>query len=84
LQGYIGHVRRQLKTWLPSLVGTERDQQRSIPARAWAAAVAKWTQPLVTVERIRSVTGDLVRQQNKAAEHDKAKAGVKTEVPSKN
>jgi 3-oxoacyl-[acyl-carrier-protein] synthase-3 len=44
----------------------------------WAAAVVKWTQPLVTVERIRSVTGDLVRQQ------DKSKASVKAEVPSKN
>jgi hypothetical protein len=40
----------------------------------WAAAVVKWTQPLVTVERIRSVTGDFVRQQDKA----------KAEVPSKN
>jgi hypothetical protein len=38
----------------------------------------KWTQPLVTVERIRSVTGDLVRQQ------DKAKASVKAEASSKN
>jgi hypothetical protein len=36
--------------------------------------VSKWTQPLVTVERIRSVTGDFVRQQDKA----------KAEVPSKN
>jgi hypothetical protein len=44
----------------------------------WAAAIGKWTQPLVTVERIRSVTGDLVRQQ------DKAKAGVNGEAPSKN
>jgi hypothetical protein len=45
---------------------------------SWAAAVGKWTQPLVTVEKIRSVTGDLVRQQ------DKAKSGEKAEVSSKN
>jgi hypothetical protein len=36
--------------------------------------VRKWTQPLVTVERIRSVTGDLVRQQNKAEEREKLTA----------
>jgi hypothetical protein len=48
------------------------------PDDSWAAPVSKWTQPLVTVERIRSVTDDLVRQQNKA------KVGEKAEVPSKN
>jgi hypothetical protein len=46
--------------------------------------VKKWTQPLVTVERIRSVTGDLVREQNKAKTAEKAKASVNGEVPSKN
>jgi hypothetical protein len=40
--------------------------------------VKKWTQPLKTVERIRGVTDDLVRQQSKA------KAGVNGEGPSKN
>jgi hypothetical protein len=50
------------------------------PARRfkWAAALVKWTQPLVTVERIRSATGDMVRQQ------DKVKASVNAEAPSKN
>jgi hypothetical protein len=42
--------------------------------------VVKWTQPLVTVERIRSVTGDMVRQQDKVT----AKASVNGETPSKN
>jgi hypothetical protein len=42
--------------------------------------VVKWTQPEVTVERIRSVTGDLDRQQNKPANREKAKAGVNGEV----
>jgi hypothetical protein len=36
--------------------------------------------PLVTVERIRSVTGDLVRQQNKAANRERAKASVNGEA----
>jgi hypothetical protein len=51
------------------------------PSRApvtWAATNIKWTQPLVTAERTRSVTGDLVRQQ------DEAKASVKAEALSKN
>jgi hypothetical protein len=36
--------------------------------------VRKWTQPLVIVERIRNVTGDLVGQQNNAAEREKLTA----------
>jgi hypothetical protein len=29
----------------------------------WAAAVSKWTHPLVTVEKVRDVAGDIVREQ---------------------
>jgi hypothetical protein len=36
--------------------------------------VRKWTQPLVTDERIRTVAASLVRQQNEAAEREKLTA----------
>jgi hypothetical protein len=29
----------------------------------WAAAVVKWTHPLVTVQKVRDVAGDIVREQ---------------------
>jgi 3-oxoacyl-[acyl-carrier-protein] synthase-3 len=42
----------------------------------WAAAVVKWTQPVVTVERVGTVAGDRVREQAKA----KRKNGVQPEA----
>jgi hypothetical protein len=40
----------------------------------WAAAVVKWTHPLVTVQKVRHVAGDIAREQeeNHAAEPVKA------------
>jgi 3-oxoacyl-[acyl-carrier-protein] synthase-3 len=42
----------------------------------WAAAVVKWTQPVVTVERVGNVAGGRVREQAKA----KRKNGVQSEA----
>jgi 3-oxoacyl-[acyl-carrier-protein] synthase-3 len=42
----------------------------------WAAAVVKWTQPVVTVEKVRSMDADLVREQSKAKNGTSAKAKV--------